>query len=340
MAKQNNTLLMQAAKLYYMQQLTQAEIGRQLNTSRSTVSRLLQEARDKGIVKITIDYPWERDDELENALKCTFNLHDVRVVVGYDQPSDEVRQGKGLLAAEYIDQIVRDDMVLAMSYGRSLASMVQQVKPTREVNITVVQMIGALGSGNPLLDGPDQVRDLAEAYGGRYRYLHAPLLVEDRQTRDRFMREPAVQETLALAKRAEVAILGVGALESGSSGLIWTGYLSQKDVVWLQNKGGVGHMCAQYYDTNGQLLDVELNKRTVGIGLEALRSIETVIAVAGGQEKARAILGGLRGNYIDVLITDDQAAQEVLDLEAEISGTTSDGQTSQPNYRATVQSQP
>jgi deoxyribonucleoside regulator len=76
-------------------------------------------------------------------------------------------------------------------------------------------------------------------------------------------------------------------------------------------------MVAQYYDTNGQLLDVELNKRTVGIGLETLRSIETVIAVAGGQEKARAILGGIRGNYIDVLITDDQAAQKLLDLEAE-----------------------
>lgn len=316
MAQQNNKLLMQVAKLYYMQQLTQAEIGRQLNTSRSTVSRLLQEARDKGIVKISIDYPWERDDDLENALKHAFDLRHVSVLVGYDQPIEDIRQGRSLLAAEYIDQIVRDDMVLAMSYGRSLASMVQQVKPTRKVNITVVQMIGALGSGNPLLDGPDQVRDLAEAYGGRYRYLPAPLLVEDSQTRDRLMREPAVQETLSLAKGADVAILGVGALESGSSGLIWTGYLSQKDVVWLQSKGGVGHMCAQYYDSNGQLLDVELNKRTVGMGLETLRSIETVIAVAGGQEKARAILGGIRGNYIDVLITDDQAAQKILDLDA------------------------
>ena len=73
-------------------------------------------------------------------------------------------------------------------------------------------------------------------------------------------------------------------------------------------------MCAQHYDINGQLLDVELNKRVIGIGLESLRSIDTVIAIAGSEEKARAILGAIRGQYIDVLITDDQAATKILEL--------------------------
>lgn len=314
MAK-NDRLLMQVAKMYYMEQLTQAQIGRNLNTSRATVSRLLQEARDKGIVKITIEYPWERDEELERVLKHTFELQDVRVLAGYDQPIEVVREGKGLLAAEYIDQIVHNDMILAMSFGRSLASMVQQVNPARQVNLTVVQMIGALGAENPLLDGPDQVRDLANAYGGQYRYLHAPLLVEDRQTRDRLMQQSAVLESLSLARRADIAVLGIGALESNTSGLIWTGYLNQKDIVWLQSKGGVGHMCAQYYDINGQLLDIDLNKRVIGIGLETLRRIDTVVAIAGGEEKAEAILGAIRGKYIDILITDDQAAQKILEID-------------------------
>ncbi|NOK59919.1 MAG: sugar-binding transcriptional regulator [Chloroflexi bacterium AL-W] len=63
-------------------------------------------------------------------------------------------------------------------------------------------------------------------------------------------------------------------------------------------------MCAQHYDINGRLLDTDLNKRVIGIGLETLRSIETVVAVAGGQEKVKAILGAIRGKYIDILITD------------------------------------
>jgi deoxyribonucleoside regulator len=314
MAHENKRLLMQVAKLYYIQQLTQTEIGRRLHTSRSTVSRLLQEARDKGIVKITIEYPWERDDDLENELKRTFGLRDARVLMAYDQSGDEGRNGRGLLAAEYLDNIVHDGMILALSNGRSIASTVQQLNPSRNVDMTVVQIIGALGSDNPLVDGPDLVRNLAEAYGAQYRYMHAPLVVEDVRTRDLLLQEPSVQETLALARRTDVAILGVGALDSASSGLIWTGFLNEKDMIWLRNQGGVGHMCAQHYDINGQLLDVELNRKVIGIGLESLRSIDTVIAIAGSEEKARAILGAIRGQYIDVLITDDQAARKILEL--------------------------
>ena len=61
-------LLVEVAKLYYEEQLTQAQIGRQLQTSRSTVSRLLKEARDQGVVKITIQYKWVRDSALERDL--------------------------------------------------------------------------------------------------------------------------------------------------------------------------------------------------------------------------------------------------------------------------------
>jgi len=316
MTSGNHKLLMQVATMYYAQQLTQSEIGRQLKTSRSTVSRLLQEARDKGIVKITIEYPWERDKALEDTLQQTFGLHDVRVLTTYNQSLEEIRNGRGLMAAEYLNQIVHDDMIITVSYGRSIASMVSQLQPTHPVNMSVVQMIGSLGTDNPLLDGPDLVRDLAQAYGAQHRYLHAPLLVEDYRTRDLLLQESSVQETLSLAKRANVAILGVGALESNSSGLIWTGYLNPKDIIWLQNKGGVGHMCAQHFDINGQLLDVDFNRRAIGIGIEALRGIDLVMAIAGSEEKAKAILGAIRGNYIDILITDDQAAQRILELNA------------------------
>jgi deoxyribonucleoside regulator len=197
-----------------------------------------------------------------------------------------------------------------VSNGRSIASTVQQLNPSRKAKMTVVQIFGALGTDNPLVDGPDLVRNLAEAYGAQYRYMHAPLLVEDVRTRDLLLQEPSVQETLALARRADVALLGVGALDAASSGSIWIGFLNEKDIVWLRNQGGVGHMCAQHYDINGQLLDVELNRRSIGVGLEALRSIGTVIAIAGSEEKARAI----RGQYIDVLITNDRAAARILEL--------------------------
>jgi DNA-binding transcriptional regulator LsrR (DeoR family) len=292
--------------------MTQAEIGRQFHISRSTVSRLLQEARARNIVRITINYPWKRVYELERQLFKKFRLREVRVLESKDRPQAEVFKGMGVLAAEYLDGLVQDGMVLGVSYGRSVAATVQQLNPTRHVDMTIVQILGALGSGNPLIEGPDLVRELANLYGAKYRYLFTPMIVESEQTRDLLLNEPNVKETLSIGRKADMVILGIGAHAAETSGLIYTGYLNQKDIAYLRSRGAVGHMCAQHFDQEGRELDVDYNKRVISIGINALREIETVIAVSGMSEKAEAIWGALRGHYIDVLITDDRAAAEIL----------------------------
>ena len=315
-------LLVQVSRMYYEQQLTQAEIGRQLNTSRSTVSRLLQEARDRGVVKIAIGYPLERDTSLEHQVKELFDLDEARVLRSLSRTDEEVTEGMGALAAEYLNIIVDDDMILGVSYGRSVASTIRQIKPSRKVNMTVVQIIGALGSGSPLIEGPDLARDMANAYGAQYRYLYTPLIVEDPRARDLLIQEPYVQETLAIGRQSDVVIMGIGSFASTTAGLIWTGYLTEREQAWLYNIGAVGHMCAQFFDAQGQVLDIELNRRVIGIGLAALRDIKQVVAVAGSKQKAPAILGALRGGYVDALITDDLAVHEIIRLERGKEGTT------------------
>ena len=307
--------LVQAAQLYYEQQLTQADIGRQLNISRSTVSRLLQDARESGIVRISISYPWKRNVELEKRLCEVFNLSGARVLSGEESGNDdEAFSGIGALAADYVDEFVEPSMIMGVSYGRSIASTIQHLSPDRTVDMTFVQILGALNSGNPLIEGPDLVRQIANKYEASYRYLYVPMIVENTRTRDLLLQEPTVQETLISGRNADAVILGIGAHVAEASGLIWTGYLNQKELTFLQARGAVGHMCAQHYDAQGNVLDVEINQRVISIGIQALRNIKTVIAVAGSREKALAILGALRGQYLDVLITDEPAAQEVLRL--------------------------
>ncbi len=305
-------MLVHVARMYYERGLTQAEIGRQFHISRSTVSRLLQEARDSHVVRISINYPWKRDFDLERQIFKRFQLREVRVLQSMDRPKEDVFKGMGLLAAEYLDNCIRDGITLGVSYGRSIAATIKQLNPSRHVDMTVVQILGALGSGNPFIEGPDLVREIATLYGASYRYLFTPMIVESEQTRNLLLQEPNVQETLELGRRADVVILGIGAHASEASGLIWTGYLNQKDITFLRSRGAVGHMCAQHFDDQGRELDVAFNRRVISIGLEALQEIETVIAVAGSVEKAPAILGALRGNYIDVLVTDDKAAKLIL----------------------------
>ena len=298
--------------LYYEEGRTQAEIGRRVGTSRSTVSRLLQEARSRGVVQISIDYSLARDSLLERELKERFSLGEVRVLRSFGRSEGEVIGGMGQLAASYLDEIVRDGMIVGVSYGRSVASVVQRVKPKNLADLVVLQVIGALGSGNPLQDGPDLARQLANLYGGAYRYLHAPLMVESARTRELLSHEPLVKDLLQTARQADVILMGVSPLTPDTAGLIFTDYLNKADLERLSASGAVGHMCAQFFHADGRLTDTPFNERAITIGLETLKDVREVVTIAGGLGKAQAILGALRGGYTDVLVTDDAAAQAVL----------------------------
>ena len=308
-------LLVEVAKLYYEEGLTQLEIGRQLQSSRSTVSRLLKEARDKGVVTITIDYKWVRDSALERDLARTFGLTQAYVLRADGRSEDEMIDGLGVLAARSLEEAVHynlhHSLVLGVSYGRSVAATVRHVTPRPVKDLTVLQIIGALGSGNPLQDGPDLARQLANKYGASYRYLHAPLMVESAETRDRLLQEPLVKALLQTAQKADVVLTGVGSLSGDESGL-FAGYLRQRDLAHLRKAGAAGHICAQFFGPDGRPVAENVNERAVTIGLEALRNIGTVITVAGGAAKAEALRGALRGGYMNVLITDDVAARGVL----------------------------
>ncbi len=308
----NGQLLVQAARLYYEQNLTQADIGRHLNISRSTVSRLLQSARDTGVVTIQINYPWKRSPELEAQLCERFALRDARVLADHETNERDEFAGIGALNAIYLDEFVKTGMVLGVSYGRSIGATVRHLQPARSVDMTFVQILGALNSGNPLIEGPDLVRELGNKYGATYQYLYVPMIVENVRTRNSLLQEPTVQRTLEVGRNADAVIVGIGAHAVGTSGLIWTGYLNKKELAYLRSRGAVGHMCAQHYDADGRMLDIDLNRRVIGIGIKALHDIETVIAVAGSTIKTGAILGALRGRYLDVLVTDEQAARAVL----------------------------
>lgn len=307
-------LLAQVASMYYEDNLNQDEIARRIDASRSTVSRMLQEARKAGVVEITVHYPWKNVPEIETDLIARFRLRQARVLLGRGRPYQEILRGLGVLAARYIEGILVEGTVLGISWGKAVYSTVRALRSDRSLPITVVQMVGAVGEGDPLIDGPDLVRLLASVYGGEYRYFHAPLIVEDARAREVLLQEPRIRETLSLARRADVALVGIGAPSPEVSSLLRAGYLDREELAQLRAQGGVGDICARHYDAHGRVLDIELNQRTVGIELAALHYIEQVIGVAGGEAKAEAILGALRGGHVNVLVTDDATARKVLTL--------------------------
>jgi deoxyribonucleoside regulator len=314
-AVERTDLLAQVASLYYEDGLTQAEIARQVDASRSTISRLLHEAREAGIVEITIHYPWKTDPKLENHLEERFQLRKALVLSVRGRVYSEVLRGLGVLAARYIDRALTPDSTLGISWGTAVHSTAQALRPKRRLPITVVQMIGAVGIGDPFIDGPDLARLMADIYKGEYRYLHAPLIVENEQVREGLLQEPRIQETLGLARKVDIALVGIGSLVPEVSSLLRAGYLDQEALTELRAQGAVGDICGRHYDVHGHVMDIELNRRIVGIELKDFQGIKQVIGVAGGEAKSEAILGALRGGHINVLVTDDGAAGKVLTLE-------------------------
>ncbi len=307
-------LLLRVARAYYDEGAGQGEIAQQIGYSRSTVSRLLTEARARGVVRIRIAHPLERQMALEKALVERFGLRAARVA-GPD-PSVTPLTAVARAGAEVLVDACRGATVLAMSAGTTIDALVQELPILALRELHVVQMIGALSRSNPLVDSPEITRRIAERLGGDYRQMPAPLIVTSGRLAHALAREEAVATAIALASHADVALVGIGAMSAqGVSGEIFSGWLTPDESRMLAQLGAVGHLSGHHFDANGRHLHSEICERVMSVPLEQLRGIRTVIGVATGEAKVAAIRGAALGGYLDVLVTDAVTAQAILRVD-------------------------
>ncbi|MPQ31522.1 sugar-binding transcriptional regulator [Clostridium estertheticum] len=315
---EKNSLLASVASLYYEHDMTQSQISERLFTSRSKISRLLKEARDKKIVEIIIKEPWERLMDIENEFMKRFKLKHVRIINTKGSSYELTLIKLGEIAAYYIDAKINKNTILGISWGNTIYNTVQSLKSNKNIPLTVVQIMGAALKDNPEIDGIDLVKQFAKIYGGKYHYLLAPLFVEDKDMKDKLIRDPYISDTLSLAKRATVVLTSVGSIDSTISNTAWSKYIDSYTQYSLQSSGAVGHIGGRYYDINGKQIESELNNTIIGIDLIDFYNAPDVICVAGSKEKSKAILGAIRGKYIKTLIIDDTAALKILELDDEV----------------------
>jgi len=305
--------LARVASMYYEEHRTQQQIAEELGISRSGVSRLITEARELGIVEIIVHHPLQTSSSLEAALIEKYELKDARVLVGrMDENRGDPLKRLGELAARYFEGLLHDGMTIGISWGGALYEMIRAIRPRSHHNVEIVQLIGATGAEATPTSGPILAQLLAERLRCRSYQLHAPLIVEDARARKALLRERHIRETLERARRSDIALVGIGTTRAGYYSLVRAGYLAESDAAEVRRNGAVGDVCAQHYDYDGNWLDIDLNRRVIGIDHEALRSIDTVIGVAGGVVKAQAIHGALKGRYVNVLVTDESAARRLL----------------------------
>jgi len=315
-ARAHIQLLLHVARRYYEEDLSQQQIAHEIKYSRATVSRLLSEAKSRKIVEIYISHPLERALELESKLCRKFGLVDARVAVPAAANAAQVGE-IGRIAGEFVIEHITPDAIIALSNGTSAYATVEGV-PSRDWRQSiVVQMVGSIGGGSPtLIDSPDLCRELARRIGGISHTLPVPLVVASPETARLLRKEDVIVTTLALARRAHVAILGVGTVgPQGESGQILRPFADARVRAEVLAAGAVGHICGHHFNSAGKHVATSLCGRTISLDIEHLPEIPITLAVAWGDNKVPALSAILRTENLNALCTDEQTAYRLLQMK-------------------------
>jgi DNA-binding transcriptional regulator LsrR (DeoR family) len=307
------SLLYTAARLYYEDDATQAEVAEQLGTSRATVSRLLSEAKRQGIVRIEVVPPEEaRPGDLADRLARGLNLTSVYLSPPLPAPGAgrTVVDVMGRALAPAVGRALSEagllpGDVLLVSSGRTVYEVAQfELSPLP--GVVVAPTVGGNDQPEDWYQTNEITRLVANRVGGRANYLFAPALPGE-ELYQSLLNDPSIQRVLHLWPRARCALMGVGApplMRSDIPRFVPTGSSSLR--------AAVGDVCSRFYDRDGAPVDFEGGERLIAVELDVLRHIPVTIAVAVGKEKVDSIIAGARGGYFTHLVTDPVTATDIL----------------------------
>lgn len=310
-------LLYAAAKMYYNDDATQAEVAAQLGTSRATVSRLLAEAKRQGIVRIEVVPPASlAEGDLADRLARALGLTTVYLSLPLPNPGpgrtiNDVMGaalapavGRALAAAN----LLPGDALLVSS-GRTVYEVAQH-ELTDLSGVLVAPLVGGNDQPDEWYQTNEITRLVANRVGGRANYLFAPALPGP-ELYPSLLNDPSIQRVLHLWPHARCALMGIGApplMRSDIPQFVPTGSSSLRSAV--------GDVCSRFFDRDGNAVDFEGSERLIAAELEALRHIPVTIAVAVGKDKLDSIVAGARGGFFNELVTDPATASAILGSNA------------------------
>jgi DNA-binding transcriptional regulator LsrR (DeoR family) len=315
-------LLVKIARLYYEEDLTQAEISIRLRMSRQKVQRILGQSREKGIVKFSIAPITGIFADLEKALEARFGLTEALVVEAADYDSQyAIAKEVGATAAEYLVRISRPGDKILMSWGNSLLGMVNALTSTPRFDgsgMSVIQGLGGLGDLNHEIHATQLVRRAAGALSAEAVLLPAPAIAASPAARDAFYKDPYVEQVLNRGRAADLAFVGIGSCRAESIAVPeFRRVMTSATLRDLMQRGAVGSINLRYFDAYGKKVPSELDKAVIGLTLEELKKIPHVVGVAGGSAKLKPIRAALEAKLINVLVTDHITARELLKTQDE-----------------------
>src|SRR3954469_10347353 len=297
------------ARRYYLEGMSKVDIADELGLSRFKVARLLDAARETGLVRIEIRHAGEIDVDLSARLQERFHRHHGILVNPPDDDDESLRQHLGRAAAQLLSEIITPEDVLGLGWARAVSAMARALPGLP--GTPVVQLTGALS----LPDGPDAsvdvVRDVAHASGGPAYLFYAPLTVPDAATARVLRQQSEVARAFGQLPRVTKAVAGVGLWAPGQSTLY--DVASDADREALRRLGVCADISGVFLSVEGKPIPTELADRMIVISAEEMRAIPEVIVIPYGTAKAPAVRAALRSGIVGGIVTHTALAHALLD---------------------------
>ncbi len=306
-------LLYEIACLYYEEGLTQEEIAQHTGFSRSRVQRLLEAARREGIVEIRLISPSLSFADLERELEQLFVLKKAIVVYGSTRSEHLTRRRIGMAAARYLESVLREGDIVGVGWGRTVYETLRSFRQV--IPLTVVPLVGATGQTEMEFQVNELAHQFAKKVGGRFVPFYAPVLVDTEEIAQALSWDQSLRKVIALWEELDAAVVGVGDPRLGRVPLPQFFFSDPTSAKILEKKEVVGDLLCHFLEREGMLSDPLFDRRVMSIPLVKLREIPYVVGVIGSVEKKHILRAVLHGGYINVLVTDAETAQVVLEEE-------------------------
>ena len=305
-------LLLRVAWFYYKDELTQDEIAKRLSVSRASVGRMLDRARKVGLVSINLNADHLDAFEVSRQLRRTFGLSEALVVPDHAAGEGErsaLNARLGLGGAQFMSTHLRPGGTLGVGWGDTVSRVIAATSFGAVGPVRMVSLTGGVDAYLPAFLSSKGEGELTSAT-----VIPTPIVASTPELAAALKAEPSIQQVLKQACGVEQAIVGVGTPTADAT-IVQMGYLEAVDVRELRDQHVVGDILGQFFDASGRVVPLPIHDRRIGIELSELARIPKVVGVAGGLHKVEAILGALRGGFLDVLVTNELAALRLLDLE-------------------------
>ncbi len=311
-------MMVRVAQMYYIDGFKQEKIAKQVGLSRSSVCMILAEARENGIVEIKVKNPENNNAELSNELINKFNLSKCFVIPTSITAINTLTQVVATQGASLAEREMKSHSVIGVAWGSTMYEFMQAF--TNQKNLADIQVVPLIGGTNRMdseFQLNEMVRILAEKLNGKPVYIYAPAYTESEEDKELYMKSVSMQTVQDKWSALDVAVVSVGAIpeyyQNYDSKVLFDPFVV-KTIFEKDPERAVGDICGRWFNIMGKFLTNDHNKKLIAIDEDKLAAAPKVICIASGTHKVLSLVGALRSETIDILITDENTAKSVLEV--------------------------